>query len=32
MEQMGGMSSNLKNKDIYYLAEMMDTYHTIEEK
>ena len=26
------MSSNLKSKDIYSLPEMMDTYHTIEEK
>ena len=26
------MSSNLKSKDIYSLAEMMDTYRTIEEK
>ena len=28
----GRMSSNLKSKDIYSLPEMMDTYHTIEEK
>ena len=28
----GRMSSNLKSKDIYALHEMMDTYHTIEEK
>jgi hypothetical protein len=28
----GRMSSNLKSKDIYSLAEMMDTYRTIEEK
>ena len=28
----GRMSSNLKSKDIYSLAEMMDTYCTIEEK
>ena len=28
----GRMSSNLKSKDIYSLLEMMDTYHTIEEK
>ena len=28
----GRMSSNLKSKDIYSLHEMMDTYHTIEEK
>ena len=26
------MSSNLKSKDIYSLPEMMDTYHTTEEK
>jgi hypothetical protein len=26
------MSSNLKSKDICSLAEMMDTYHMIEEK
>ena len=26
------MSSNLKSKDIYYLPEMMDAYHIIEEK
>jgi hypothetical protein len=28
----GRMSSNLKSKDIYSLAGMMDTYRTIEEK
>jgi hypothetical protein len=28
----GRMSSNLKSKDIYSLAEMMDAYCTIEEK
>ena len=28
----GRMSSNLKSKDLYSLPEMMDTYHTIEEK